>query len=113
MKLTMASIYSAFKTTTTTLTAVSATAQTITHAAEGMSSLSQAGALHAHHFRNVTKRRLDLTEQEYEDIAEQQAKIKIAKAILSVEDELEDPRLREIYDCISLRKPVTQLHAAE
>lgn len=101
----MANIMLAFrKTTTDALTTISATTNALTHGAQAVSALSETGSLHAQHYRNVTKKRLSLTEQEYEDIAESQAKLKIATAILSIEDQLEsDPRLAAIYDRISLK----------
>lgn len=110
----MANIMIAARTTTTdVLSTISAATKTFTHGANAVSYLAEAGSLHAEHYRNTTRRRLALTEEEYQDIAEQQAKLKIARAVYSVESELEDdPKLKAIFDSISLNsKP--QLMAAE
>lgn len=112
----MTVLATARRTTTDVLTTVSATTGALTHAAESVSALAEAGSLHAKHYRDVTKLRLDLTREEYQDIAESQAKLKIARAVHSINQELAgDPALEEIYNSISFsssNRPV-QLQAAE
>ena len=103
-----------------TMTTVSATTQTITHGATALSDLSAAGAAHAHNYRLTTERELALSRDEFDDIATDRAKLRIARARFQLDQELgrkDAKSLVEHFDSIEIipdAQPSTPaLHAAE
>ncbi len=103
-------------TTVRSLGAVTATADGITSGVTSLADLAAAGAAHARHYRLTTEAALDMSTDEFEAIAVDNAKLRISRAQKAIRLELrEDPELEAIYNAITFtpksKKPALSVAA--
>ena len=103
MRYTIMSVWNVAKSTAVaSLTTVSAAAQSITHAADSISALTETAALYATNYRDDAKEELAVTSIERRTLRVNTARVNLAEELRKLEKKLaSDPELRAVYDSLS------------
>ena len=97
------SVWNATKATAVaSLTTISAAAQSITHAADSLSALTETAALYATNYRDDAKEELAVTATQRRVLRVSNARVSLAEDLRVLEKKLaSDPELRAVYDSLS------------
>lgn len=95
----MPKVMNAIRTTSTdALQAISASAHVITKTIVSVSNYVDAMEAHSEHFAATTRASYKISTDEMNTIAREKARVRIVQARLDIEQEMQNPRFKELYN---------------
>lgn len=93
---------SATRTITTALSSIDAVTRAVGSGADSVAYLAEAGAEHAKHYRDTTRKSLEFSTEAFTDIAQQEARHRVARKLLALDQEAKDPEFAEVLERVTI-----------